>query len=159
MTDTKTFPVGDRYLGGKMGLKRATGLTGLSLLSLFWLMAGCSGMAFRGPALQIELSDLEIDERAVEKAMAHIAATEPSLPEGLPGDVKILFTFLGHAAPDTLVETKPHANAHWCLDRIYLLDDCVAVQFAEGHYMETVFFVRTRTGWRTAARIQPKDHL
>ncbi|MDY6989867.1 MAG: hypothetical protein SWQ30_17635 [Thermodesulfobacteriota bacterium] len=142
-----------------MGRKRAMAVKGLSLLSLVWLMAGCSGMGLRAPALQIGLSEVEIDEKAVEKAMAYLEATEAPSPEALPEAVKILFSFLGQSAPDTLVESKPHADAHWRLDRIYLLGDCVAVQFAEGHYMETVFFVRTRAGWRTAARIQPEDHL
>jgi len=138
---------------------RTTWVKGLLLTCFFWAIAGCGTMGFRGPALQIRLSELEIDEKAVEKAMAYLDATETPSPQALPEAVKVLFSFLGHAEPDTLVETKPHADAHWRLDRIYLLGDCVAVQFAEGHYMETAFFVRTRAGWRVAARIQPKDHL
>jgi len=142
-----------------MESSRTIWVKGLLLMCFFWAIAGCGAMGFRRPALQIGLSDLEIDEKAVEKAMAYVAATEASSPEALPEAVKILFSFLGHTAPDTLVETRPHADGSWRLDQIYLLGDCVAVQFAEGHYMETIFFVRTRAGWRTAARIQPKDHL
>ncbi|MDY6951898.1 MAG: hypothetical protein SWE60_10315 [Thermodesulfobacteriota bacterium] len=156
MTETKACRLDVRDLVGKMACKRARALKGWSLLSLVFLMAGCSGMAFRGPALEIGLRQVELDEKAVQKAMA---VTEAPLPEALPEAVRILFSFLGHADPDTLVKTKPHAHAHWRLDRIYLLGDCVAVQFAEGHFMETIFFVRTRAGWRAAARIQPKDHL
>lgn len=115
-------------------------------------------MAAWSPGLQIKPNDIQIDEKAVEQTMAHIAVPKASFQEEVSEAFKILFTFLAHTPPNKLVETKPHAETHWDLDRIYLLDDCVAVQFVEGHYMETVFFVRNRMGWRIAGRIRPKDH-
>jgi len=151
------LPVKDICLGGEKRQKRGFVLKAL-FLGLVCL-SGCSGMAFRGDALQVGLSAVEIDKKALEKAVAHLAATQASSPEALPEAVKILFSFLGQTAPDAMVKTRPHADAHWRLDRIYLLDDCVAAQFTEGHYMETVFFVRTRGGWRVATRIRPQDHL
>jgi hypothetical protein len=143
---------------GQMG--RTTGILvkGLPLLCLFWVIAGCSGLATRRPALQIAFSDFQIDEEAVETAVARVAVGKPASRQALPEAVKVLFSFLVQAPPDELVETKPHAEGCWRLDRIYLLDDCVAVQFAEGHYMETLFFVRNHAGWRLAARIRPADH-
>jgi hypothetical protein len=116
-------------------------------------------MAFRKSALQIKLSDIQIDQEAVGQAMAHIAVPAAPCREEVSEALKILLSFLAQTPPDKLVETKPHAESRWHLDQIYLLDDCVAVQFAQGHYMETIFFVRNRTGWHVAGRIRPKDHL
>jgi hypothetical protein len=158
MTEGKTLSV-KQIRGREMGTKRGIATKGMFLLGLGCFMAGCSGMTSRGDALQVGLSDLEIDKEAVRKVTARLATPQASSPEALPDTVKILFSFLGQIEPGAVVETKPHADAHWRLDRIYLLDDCVAAQYTEGHYMETVFFVRTRTGWRLVARIQPKDHL
>jgi len=109
-------------------------------------------------ALQITLSDIQVDEEAVEQAMARIAVSPAPSGEEVPETLKALFSFLVQTPSDKLVETRPHAGTRWHLDQIYLLDDCVAAQFAEGHYMETVFFVRNRRGWRIAGRIRPGDH-
>ena len=136
-------------------------MKGLLLLCLLWLMmgfAGCSGLGLRRPALQIESNNIHVDEGAVEQTMAHVAVTKTPWQKEVPEAFKVLFTFLGRTPPEKLVETKPHADARWQLDQIYLLDDCVAVQFAEGHYMETIFFVKNRAGWRLAGRIRPEDH-
>jgi len=142
-------------------MERAKGIPmkGLFVLCLFWLTTGCGGIAFRKPALQIKSSDIQIDEKAVEQTMARIGVPTAPFREEVPEAFKILFSFLGQTPPDKLVDAKPHAEAHWKLDQIYLLDDCVAVQFVEGHYMETIFFVQNRTGWHIAGRIRPKDHL
>jgi len=133
-------------------------LKGLLVLCLVWLITGCGGMASRKPGLQVALNDMQVDEEAVEQAMARIAVSPALSLEDVSEALKILFSFLVQTPPDQLVETKSHAEARWQLDKIYLLDDCVAVQFAEGHYMETIFWVRNRTGWRTAGRIRPEDH-
>ena len=133
-------------------------LKGLLVLCLVWLNTGCGGMASRKPGLQVALNDMQVDEEAVEQAMARIAVSPALSLEDVSEALKILFSFLVQTPPDQLVETKSHAEARWQLDKIYLLDDCVAVQFAEGHYMETIFWVRNRTGWRTAGRIRPEDH-
>jgi hypothetical protein len=115
-------------------------------------------MASRKPGLQVALNDIQVDEEAVGQAMTRIAVSPPLSREDVSEALKILFSFLVQTPPDQLLETKPHAEARWQLDKIYLLDDCVAVQFAEGHYMETIFWVRNRTGWRMAGRIRPEDH-
>jgi hypothetical protein len=134
-------------------------MKGLLVLCLVWLSSGCGGMANTKPGLQIKLSDVQIDEKAVEQMTAHIAVPTAPSGEAVPEALKILLSFLAQTPPDKLVETKPHAESHWRLNKIYLLDNCVAVQFAQGHYMETVFFVKNRTGWFIAGRIRPKDHL
>jgi hypothetical protein len=141
-------------------MKRVKGISikGLLLLCLVWLITGCSGIASRKAGLQLGLDDIQVDEEAVGQAMTRIAVSPALSREDLSEALKILFSFLVQTPPDQLVETKPHAEARWQLDKIYLLDDCVAVQFAEGHYMETIFWVRNRTGWRMAGRIRPEDH-
>lgn len=141
-------------------MKRVRGISmkGLLVLCLVWLITGCSGMGSRRPDLQLGLNDIQVDEEAVGQAMARIAVSPSLSRQDVSEALKILFSFLVQTPPDQLVETRPHAEARWQLDKIYLLDDCVAVQFAEGHYMETIFLVRNRTGWRTAGRIRPEDH-
>ena len=141
-------------------MKRVKGISikGLLLLCLVWLITGCSGIASRKAGLQLGLDDIQVDEEAVGQAMTRIAVSPALSREDVSEALKILFSFLVQTPPDQLVETKPHAEARWQLDKIYLLDDCVAVQFAEGHYMETIFWVRNRTGWRMAGRIRPEDH-
>jgi len=141
-------------------MKRGKGmpLKGLLVLCLVWLITGCRGMASRKASLQVAFNDIQVDEAAVGQAMTHIAVAPALSREDVSEALKILFSFLVQTPPDELVETKPHAQARWHLNQIYLLDDCVAVQFAEGHYMETVFFVRNREGWRIAGRIRPEDH-
>ena len=143
-------------------MRRVKGISmkGWLLLCLIWLITGCSGMGSRKPGLQVALNDIQVDEEAVGQAMAmtRIAVSPLLSREDVSEALKILFSFLVQTPPDQLVETKPHAEARWQLDKIYLLDDCVAVQFAEGHYMETIFWVRNRTGWRMAGRIRPEDH-
>jgi len=116
-------------------------------------------MAAKKPELKIQSSDIQIDEKAVGHMLAHLGRPKVSFQGETPETLKVLFTFLSQTPPDQLAETKPHAKARWDLDRIYLLHDCVAVQLVEGHYMETIFFARDRTGWHIAGRIRPRDHL
>ena len=141
-----------------MNWVKGISMNGWLVLCLVWLITGCSGMGSRKPGLQVALNDIQVDEEAVGQAMTRIAVPPPLSREDVSEALKILFSFVVQTPPDELVETKPHAEARWQLDKIYLLDDCVAVQFAEGHYMETIFLVRNRTGWRTAGRIRPEDH-
>jgi len=133
-------------------------MKGWLVLCLVWLITGCRGVTSGKPSLQVVLNDIPLDEEAVGQAMTRIAVPPAWSLEDVSEALEILFSFLVQTPPDELVETKPHAQARWHLDKIYLLDDCVAVQFAEGHYMETVFFVRNREGWRMAGRIRPEDH-
>jgi hypothetical protein len=149
---------GDAFSWRQMNGAKGIPMKGLVLLGLLWLASGCSEAHFRKPALQITLSDIQVDEEAVEQAMARIAVSPAPSGDEVPETLKALFSFLVQTPSDKLVETRPHAGTRWHLDQIYLLDDCVAAQFSEGHYMETVFFVRNRRGWRIAGRIRPGDH-
>lgn len=142
----------------KDGAAKGRPMRRLLLLCAFCLVTGCGGMANTKRALQIKLSDIQIDEKAVEQMTAHIAVPTALSGERVPESLKILFSFLAQTRPGRLVETKPHASGRWQLDQIYLFEDCVAVQFTEGHYLETIFFVRNRTGWRIAGRIRPEDY-
>jgi len=128
------------------------------LFFVFCLVNGCVGVANTKPGLQIKLSDIQIEEKAVEQMMDHIAVGAAPCLEEIPEALKSLLSFLAQTPPDSLVESGPHAQSSWRLDQIYLLDDCVAVQFAEGHFLETIFFVRNPKGWRISGRIRPEDH-
>jgi hypothetical protein len=69
-----------------------------------------------------------------------------------------LFTYLAQTPPADLVTTPVHSRGTWRLEKIFILDDCVAVQMSEGHYLETLFFVQYGGGWRLTSRIRPQDH-
>ncbi|MBW1740903.1 MAG: hypothetical protein JRJ42_07185 [Deltaproteobacteria bacterium] len=123
-----------------------------------WLIVGCAATTPRKPGLQISTDAVEIDEKAVDRLIGHIAMPPVPPQKKISKPLQTLLTFLALTPPAKLVETRAHAQAEWRLDKIFLLDDCVAVQFSEGHYMETVFFVRNRGGWRITSRIRPEDH-
>ena len=129
------------------------------LLSLMWVVVGCAAIAPSKQSLQIRSDAVEIDDMAVERLLPKIAPSPVPSQKRLSEPLKTLLTFLAQTPPARAVKTKPHALSQWRIDRIYLLDDCVAVQFAEGHYMETIFFVKTPIGWRIAGRVVPSDHL
>jgi len=142
----------------KDGAAKRRPMRRLLLLCAFSLVIGCGGMINTKPGLQIKLSDIQIDEKAVEQMAAHLAVPVAPCREEIPDALKSLLSFLVQTPPDSLVESSPHAQSSWRLDQVYILDDCVAVQFAEGHYLETIFFVRNPKGWRISGRIRPEDH-
>lgn len=129
------------------------------LLFLIWVIAGCDALAPSKQIVQIKSSTVKIDDKAVERLLPQIASSPVPPTKKLSESLKILLTFLAQTPPARVVETKPHDQPKWRIGRIYLLDDCVAVQFTEGHYMETIFFVENRMGWRIAGRVRPSDHL
>jgi hypothetical protein len=71
---------------------------------------------------------------------------------------QFLFTYLVQSNPANLVVTQPHSQGNWRIEKIFMLDDCVAVQMTEGHYLETLFYIQYSEGWRLKARIRPQDH-
>jgi hypothetical protein len=131
---------------------------GLISILAFWLAVACGTQTPEEPTVQVRFRDTTVDPTAVSVALSLVAPSHRPDKEHLPTVYQPLFTYLAQTDPASLVTTKPHSQGTWRIEKVFLLDDCVAVQMTEGHYLETLFFIQYSEGWRLKARIRPHDH-
>ena len=130
----------------------------LILVLTILLAVSCTTQPAEEETIEVRFRDIVADPRAVSVVLPLVASShEPDEPHLSPAH-QSLFTYLAQTDPAALVTTKPHNQGKWRIEKVFLLDDCVAVQMTEGHYLETLFFVQYRNGWRLKSRITPWDH-
>ena len=122
------------------------------------LIASCSSQGPEEEIVEVRFSEIGVEAKAVLEIFPLVFSTHIPNEEQLSPAHRSLFTYLAKTDPADLVTTKPHSQGRWRIEKIFLLDDTVAVQLTEGHYLETVFFVQYSKGWRLKARITPRDH-
>jgi hypothetical protein len=123
------------------------------------LVVSCTGQSPEEETTEILFRDTVVDSSAVSAILPLVASSHQADDAHLSPAHQSLFTYLAQTDPAALVTTKPHSQGEWRIEKVFLLDDCVAVQMTEGHYLETLFFVQYRDGWRLKDRIIPEDHL
>ena len=133
----------------------ARGLIGLLTICL---AVSCSTQTPEEETMEIRFRDTVVDPSAVAVVLPLVASSHPPDDAHLSPAHQALFTYLAQKDPTALVTTEPHSQGEWRIEKVFLLDDCVAVQMTEGHYLETLFFVQYRDGWRLKSRIVPNDH-
>ena len=131
----------------------------LIILLILWLIAACTTQTPEEESIELLFREASIEHTAVEKMMSLVATSRQPDTELLSPAQRFLFTYLAQTDPGELVTTAAHSQGKWRIEKVFILDDCVAVQMTEGHYLETLFFVQYREGWRLKGRIRPKDHL
>jgi hypothetical protein len=128
-------------------------------LLVICLAVSCTSQTPEENTVEILFRDNVVDANAVSAVLPLVASSHQPDYVHLSPAHQSLFTYLAKTDPAALVTTEPHSQGEWRIEKVFLLDDCVAVQMTEGHYLETLFFVQYRDGWRLKARIIPKDHL
>jgi hypothetical protein len=128
-------------------------------LLIICLAVSCTSQTPEEKTVEIRFRDNVVDSSAVSVVLPLVASSHQPDDAHLSPAHQSLFTYLAKTDPAALVTTEPHSQGEWRIEKVFLLDDCVAVQMTEGHYLETLFFVQYRDGWRLKARIIPKDHL
>jgi hypothetical protein len=123
------------------------------------LVVSCTGQSPEEETTEILFRDTVVDSSAVSAILPLVASSHQADDAHFSPAHQSLFTYLAQTDPAALVTTKPHSQGEWRIEKVFLLDDCVAVQMTEGHYLETLFFVQYRDGWRLKDRIIPEDHL
>ena len=131
-----------------------------SLLSflIFLLMMSCGTQNSEEKGAEVRFREMAVEPSAVSKILPLISPGHVPPERNLTPAQQFLFTYLAQANPADLVVTQPHSKGNWRIEKIFMLDDCVAVQMTEGHYLETLFFIQYSVGWRLKARIRPQDH-
>jgi len=129
----------------------------LSLLILC-LITSCTTQSPEDKSIEVRFREITVEPTAVSEVLPLVAPSHQPDEANLSPALQSLFTYLAQADPADLVTTKPHSQGRWRIEKVFLLDDSVAVQLTEGHYLETVFFVQYSQGWRLKSRITPKDH-
>ena len=140
--------------------RRATARTILwaTLLILIVLSASCGREPGPRESLEIPFRETPAEAGAVSRIVPLIAVSHQADQAHLTPALESLFTYLGKTPAAQLTRTSPHAQGTWQIDKVFILDDGVAVQLSEGHYLETLLFTQHSTGWRLVARIRPQDH-
>jgi hypothetical protein len=118
----------------------------------------CGTQTPEDKVLEVRFEDIKVEAAAVSEVMQLVSPTRQPKQEQLSPAIQHLFSYLAETSPAELVPTSSHSLGKWRLEKIFILDDCVAVQMTEGHYLETLFFVEYSKGWRLSARIKPEDH-
>ena len=126
------------------------------LISL--LVVACSTQSSEEKRAEVRFREMAVESGAVSKMLLLISPSHVPPERHLTPAQQFLFTYLARTDPADLVVTRPHGKGKWRIEKIFLLDDCVAVQMTEGHYLETLFYVQYRDGWRLKSRIIPRDH-
>jgi hypothetical protein len=131
-----------------------------ALLSLFvsLLLVSCGSQGPEEKRVEVRFSETGVESSAVSKILPLVSPSHHPERQDLSPAHQSLFTYLAKAEPVDLVTTAAHSQGIWRIEKIFILDDCVAVQMTEGHYLETLFFVQYSEGWRQSARIRPQDH-
>jgi hypothetical protein len=122
------------------------------------LMVSCSTQSSEEEGAEVRFREMAVESGAVSKILPLVSPSHVPPERHLTLEQQFLFTYLAQSNPAGLVVTKPHSQGDWRIEKVFLLDDCVAVQMTEGHYLETLFFVQYRDGWRLKSRIIPTDH-
>ena len=128
-------------------------------LVIICLAVSCTTQTPEEEIIDIRFRENLVDSSAVAVVLPLVASSHQPDDAHLSPAHQSLFTYLAKTAPAALVTTEPHSQGEWRIEKVFLLDDCVAVQMTEGHYLETLFFVQYRDGWRLKGRIVPDDHL
>ena len=122
------------------------------------LAVSCTTQTPEEETMEIRFRDTVVDSSAVAVVLPLVAGSHQPDDAHLSIAHQALFTYLAQKDPAALVTTEPHNQGEWRIEKVFLLDDCVAVQMTEGHYLETLFFVQYTDGWRLKSRIVPEDH-
>ena len=128
-----------------------------TLLFLIVLNASCGREPARQESLEIPFRDTVAEANAVSKIVPLVAMSHEADQAHLTPALESLFTYLAKTPAAQVTRTAPHAQGTWQIEKVFILDDCVAVQLSEGHYLETLLFTQHSTGWRLVARIRPQD--
>ena len=129
-----------------------------TLLLFIVLSASCGREPARQESLDIPFRDAPAEAAAVSRIVPLVAMSHQADQGRLTPALESLFTYLAKTPSAQLTRTAPHAQGVWQIEKVFILDDCVAVQLTEGHYLETLLFTKHSTGWRLVARIRPQDH-
>ena len=127
-------------------------------LFIICLAVSCTTQTSEEKTIEVLFRDTVVDPSAVSVVLPLVASSHPPDDAHISPAHQSLFTYLAQTDPAVLVSTKPESQGEWRIEKVYLLDDCVAVQMTEGHYLETLFFVQYSKGWRLKSRIIPGDH-
>ena len=138
---------------GNGGMTRAL----LSFLILL-LMVSCGTQSSEEKGAEVRFREMAVESGAVSKMLPLIFPSHVPPERNLTPAQQVLFTYLAQSNPADMVITQPHSQGNWRIEKIFMLDDCVAVQMTEGHYLETLFYIQYSEGWRLKGRIIPKDH-
>jgi len=122
------------------------------------LMVSCGTQSSEEKGAEVRFREMAVDSEAVSKMLPLVSPSHVPPERHLTPAQQFLFTYLAQSNPADLVVTRRHSQGEWRIEKVFLLDDCVAVQMTEGHYLETLFFVQYRDGWRLKSRIIPTDH-
>ena len=125
---------------------------------IFLFMVSCGTQSSEEKGAEVAFREMAVESSAVSRMLPLISPSHVPPERHLTPAQQFLFTYLAQSNPADLVVTRPHSQGNWRIEKIFMLDDCVAVQMTEGHYLETLFFVEYRDGWRLKGRIIPKDH-
>ena len=123
-----------------------------------WLMVSCGTQSSEEKDVEVRFREMAVESGAVSKMLPLLSPSQVPPERHLTPAQQFLFTYLAQSNPADLVVTRPHSQGDWRIEKVFLLDDCVAVQMTEGHYLETLFFIQYSEGWRLKARIRPQDH-
>jgi hypothetical protein len=126
------------------------------LILLF--MVSCGTQSSEEEGAEVAFREMAVESRAVLKMLPLISPSHVPPERHLTPAQQFLFTYLAKTDPADLVVTRPHGQGSWRIEKIFMLDDCVAVQMTEGHYLETLFYIQYSEGWRLKGRVIPKDH-
>ena len=122
------------------------------------LLVSCSAQGPEEKSIEVHFREVGAEPQAVSKILPLVAPCPQPEAVHLSPAHQSLFTYLAQTDPAVLVSTKAHSQGQWRIEKVVLLDDCVVVEMSEGHYLETLFFVQFRKGWRLKSRIIPTDH-
>ena len=122
------------------------------------LLLSCGTQGPEEKILEVRISEVGVESKAVSEILPLVSASHLPEAQQLSPAQQSLFTYLAKMDPADLVTTKAHSQGIWRIEKVYILDDSVAVQMSEGHYLETLFFVQYSKGWRLKSRITPSDH-
>lgn len=124
-----------------------------------WLVFACGAEIPEEKTLEIPFPELAVEPHAVSEMLSLVSPSHQPGQEDISPALQALFTYLTKTSAAKLVTTTAHSQGKWRVEKIFVLDDCVAVQMSEGHYLETLFFAQYSKGWRLTARISPQDHV
>jgi hypothetical protein len=125
---------------------------------VFLFMVSCGTQSSEEEGAEVAFREMAVESGAVSRILPLISPSHVPPERQLTPAQQFLFTYLAQSNPADLVVTQPHNQGTWRIEKIFMLDDCVAVQMTEGHYLETLFYVQYRDGWRLKSRIIPRDH-
>ena len=122
------------------------------------LMVSCGTKSSEEKGGEVRFREMAVESGAVSRMLPLISPSHLPPERQLTPEQQFLFTYLAQLNPADLVVTQPHSQGNWRIEKIFMLDDCVAVQMTEGHYLETLFFIQYSEGWRLKSRIITRDH-